>query len=440
MDLITFECANCRQVLKVGADKAGKKAKCPRCATPLQVPTVDGGSSAPPAPRPGSASPPVRRIEDEVIEAQFVEDRPPVRGTPRRPQDDNEEYEVIRPRKPANRGNGRYDEDEEDEDRPRKRSRSREEDYEDEDDDRPRKRSRSREDDDEEDNRPRRKRSREEDYDEDEDDDRPRRKRSRDDDYEDERDDRKSRRKRARSRPRGVGMLAVASLLAFIAGCIIAGACLPQAVTYIMLTIALFKEGPNLAGAFEVFFKITEILVLAYAVTAIVSYSFNMTVPNRRGSIGFSIATLVVGAAYAILYFIFIFLPIFGHGGGWGGFMGGPGSGSAFGAWFLLLTVELLFATPFILSSLFLRQVALSVNDRHVAGQSLTVVFLAGAYAVERILTYIMFYVMTGSKTPSGAKTMAWITMILVWIGFGIFIAMIIAYIKLFFQGQALED
>jgi hypothetical protein len=51
MATITFRCSSCQQALKVGADKAGKKAKCTKCGTALTVPAADEPApAAPPAP------------------------------------------------------------------------------------------------------------------------------------------------------------------------------------------------------------------------------------------------------------------------------------------------------------------------------------------------------------------------------------------------------
>jgi hypothetical protein len=380
-----------------------------------------------------------------VVQARWVPDKPPVRETPRRRSRDEEEddEEDVRSRvRPGKRSSDRYDDEDEDDDRPRARKRSREDDYDDDEDDRPRKRARARdEDEDDEDDRPRR-RGRARAEEDDDEDDRPRRRRGRDDEDEDDYDDRKSRKRRGKKRARGLGLVKVASLIGFIAGCIIAGACVPQVIFYIMLTIAAAGGGMNLGSAAEIFMKITEILVLAYAVTAIASYSLSLAVPNRRGSIGFAISALVVGVAYAVLYFIFQFLPVFGATGGWGSFMGpgggpgGGGGGSLFGAWFLMVTIQLLFAAPFILSIFWLRQLALSVKDRGFAAQCLTVVFLAAGYAGERLLTYIMLYVFV--KNPS--KGLLWVNIILLWIGFFVFVLMTIPYIQLYFRGQALDE
>jgi hypothetical protein len=109
METITFECPACKQVLKVGADKAGRKAKCATCGTVTTIPAIQAG---PPQAIP--VSPP------EPHEAVYDEDRAPRRSA-RRPEEDED-------------------------DRPRRRSRVNEED----DEEVPRRR-RSRDDDDEED-------------------------------------------------------------------------------------------------------------------------------------------------------------------------------------------------------------------------------------------------------------------------------------------------
>lgn len=38
-DLITFKCVKCQHVLKIGADKAGRKSKCPKCGESQTIPT-----------------------------------------------------------------------------------------------------------------------------------------------------------------------------------------------------------------------------------------------------------------------------------------------------------------------------------------------------------------------------------------------------------------
>src|SRR5689334_21600622 len=108
MDLITFECSKCRQVLRVGADKAGRQAKYPRCATILQIPARSANSARPkaapstPQPQRGRG----RKDEDEEEREERVAPRRPAR----RPRDE-EDYEAEEPR---NRSRRRPDRDEED--------------------------------------------------------------------------------------------------------------------------------------------------------------------------------------------------------------------------------------------------------------------------------------------------------------------------------------
>jgi hypothetical protein len=67
MATITFHCTSCQQELKVGADKAGKKAKCGKCGTALMVPPADGqedGLVAQDAPAPNLRKPDTDQEED----------------------------------------------------------------------------------------------------------------------------------------------------------------------------------------------------------------------------------------------------------------------------------------------------------------------------------------------------------------------------------------
>jgi hypothetical protein len=61
MATITFRCSACQQVLKIGADKAGKKAKCLKCGTPLTVPAAVEEAIAPV----GAAAPAPKPVDDD---------------------------------------------------------------------------------------------------------------------------------------------------------------------------------------------------------------------------------------------------------------------------------------------------------------------------------------------------------------------------------------
>ncbi len=409
METITFQCANCRQVLKVGADKAGRPAKCPRCGTPLQVPTVSAESLPPPS---DAARPKRKPTEDVLDDQEELEGRVSPKAPPRRGRDRDEEDEDDRPR--------RRRRDEEDEDnQPRRRRR----DEEDEVDDRGR---RSRRDDevDDEDDRPRRRRR----DDEDDEDDRPRgRRRDDEDDYDD--DDRGRRRGKRASR----GMtdrqkwqkVKLGTFLVFIAICILAGACLPHAIFYLLLTIEAFKAGAGIGGPgsgkfAEVLMMITEILTLGYAVLAIVGYCFCLLAPNRNGALGLAIATLAVAVAHLVMFIIFEFLPVFKS-------SQVLMSGSPYMVWTWRFLVQLLFSAPLILFPLFLQAVGKTFKDRGYVNDCTTVVAMTGGYTGERVITYILYLIMI--KSPS--RALGWIGLILIWIGFGIFVALMYKFIQL---------
>jgi hypothetical protein len=124
MATISFQCYSCHQVLKVGADKAGKRGKCPKCGTMLTIPIASAAPAPAPAPPPPAPAPPPLRaepVEDyvpaarvkpqgaparplraEPVEEAFdeLEEVPPPRPRRRReeeePYDDEEDYPVRR--------------------------------------------------------------------------------------------------------------------------------------------------------------------------------------------------------------------------------------------------------------------------------------------------------------------------------------------------------
>ncbi|MCI0683109.1 MAG: hypothetical protein L0Y71_13490 [Gemmataceae bacterium] len=122
MSVITFQCYACNQVLQVGADKAGRRAKCSQCGTVLTIPMLAAGvvegvlpaAAVPAAPQPppvpaaaptaapGAAAPTAPAPSGPVpsVPAQYTDAEPlPRRRTddddrPRRGRDDD--YAVRR--------------------------------------------------------------------------------------------------------------------------------------------------------------------------------------------------------------------------------------------------------------------------------------------------------------------------------------------------------
>ena len=114
---IEFSCAECDRTIKVKDELAGRRVKCPGCATAITVPVSEEEEAPSPKKKPAAK----RRDEEE-------DERPARKKAAARDEDGDED----RPRKKA----ARRDEDDED-DRPRKRRRDEEE------DDRPRRKKKA---------------------------------------------------------------------------------------------------------------------------------------------------------------------------------------------------------------------------------------------------------------------------------------------------------
>lgn len=322
MSTITFQCYSCQKVLRVGADKAGKKAKCVQCGTILTIP--------------------VSSPEEEAIVAE-LEPAPRPPAVPRRHRDEDDDLDDDRPRRRRDR-----DDDDDADDRPRKRRRDDDDDLDDE--DRP-KRRRDRDDDEYDDDRPRKRRR-----DDDDGDDRPRSRLARDDDDdEDYEEDRKPR------RPKGLKQqkqALVAGLTLFwwkwlswtiVLGLVFGGILLAGLVRTVSMSasdslIRILSLPIGLTG-------------LAGMVLGIVAASFTLRVPARTGYRGLSIPLLVLECCPAA--FIVLVLLI-----------GGPvfvnfrpvGTGLVFSLLYLLSI-----AAEFIVFMIFLRGLAMYFRDKGAA-------------------------------------------------------------------------
>jgi hypothetical protein len=70
MDTITFRCEACQHVLRVSADKAGRKAKCTKCGTPLTIPASNTEAAQEPALAPVAAKKEVDETKDPAMAAE----------------------------------------------------------------------------------------------------------------------------------------------------------------------------------------------------------------------------------------------------------------------------------------------------------------------------------------------------------------------------------
>jgi hypothetical protein len=416
MESITFQCYSCHQILKVSADKAGRKAKCVKCETVLTIPATS---------TPG-------------LEASYsTPDLPSASPQPRPPQDEIVDIPVSRPRAPAPRA----ERDAEDEDRPRRRSRD--EDYE----ERPR-RSRA----DDYDDRPRRSRDRDRDRDED-DDDRPRRGRGRDRDRDDEEeDDDRIRRRKGGGKMASWPKVRVGLLLNAIAAGMQIGVAGMGLLWLLFWFVGFLANSEGMGKAGIIFAQITMYLWCLLQIPAVVGYVFSLFAPNKNGSLGLAITTLAIGGV-ALIFKLWMLVNLINAGSGG---VGGPGAGGGGGmgvgpmgmmpmmspsqakvaAIILLILYCLLFYSEWVIFSLYLRAVALTVKERWLAGGCLGLMGLACGVGGVNILLWILILSILNvtSPSPGNIKVVFWIGEITGIIWFGMMLGFAIWYMRTILQ------
>jgi hypothetical protein len=357
MSFITFQCYACGQMLKVGADKAGRKAKCNKCGTALTIPvssTVQEPEAVP-APRPAPPPLPATPVQPEPILAQVA----PTPATP---------VEAVPPgrRPPFAELN---------ESPPRRR----------------------------------------------------------DDDVEE--DDYRPLKKVSRWPRVRLGLL-----LVFIGMCVLAGAFALEMLAYLLFSAETIRsmlsrhphsaDQPSMETAFKVLQRISVLLQLAAAPTAIVGYVFCILGPSKRGMMGLAIATTAVAGVSLVLLFVKMFIFPWYFGSEHAVFIGLDRSW--FGTWFVWLLSQLAFAAELILFPFYLRAASLARKVRWNAQACTLVAGLGCVYAAERLIALVLLYVSTQSLfniTPGALKAWAWINLILLWIGAVVFTLQIILYI-----------
>jgi hypothetical protein len=361
MSFITFQCYACGQRLKVGADKAGRKAKCNKCGTPLTIPAAPTMPEAPPPSAAITPAPPGLQPPPLPPQPASPEGFPAGPGVPVEPVVPPDDWEDLP--------------------------------------------------------RPRRRRDAE--------------------GYDDEEDDRRERGGRPGMDEWQRARLGL--LLVFIGACVLAGAFALELVAYLLLTVNVIQVmspsvpplSPGTGTATGVLLRVSLFVELAAGVTTLVGYVFCILGPKARGALALAIATTAATGLYLLLALIFKLTWLLGS-----QLAGGPGLGASwFLFWFSQLLIQLLFAAGFIVFPLYLRSLALLLGARRDTGWCLLVMLLGCAYAGERLLTYIFWYVTVNSFFTSALLTrqpprgMIWVTLIFLWLGVFVFGALLVFYI-----------
>jgi hypothetical protein len=419
MTTITFQCYSCNQVLRVGSDKAGRKAKCTKCGTILTIPAAGAEPPAASPPRP-AARPPAGAT-------------PPRGATPPKPpplakQTDDFDFDVGDQPRPRPRGGSRRDEPPEAiEERPRSRRREQDEEQQrprsrrDEEEDRPR--GRRRDEDEAYEERPRsrrrdegeeyeeRPRARRRDEEEDEEDyDRPRgRRRDRDEEGE-EREERRPSRPRDKWPKVRIGLL-----LNFISSAILIGASGFMCLAVLLFVIGMIARSLGLLQAVEVPLKIGIILYFILQMPAVAGYVFTIFTPNKNAALPLGITALSLGAINLVLKLLMV-ISMFG---GPRGLDMGPADPGMLamgirGAVAVMVIVSILvlavLCSEWIIFPLYLRAVGFTLKDRYAAGGAMPPMFMACAILALWIVFIILSTIVMGSAMRgAGGGGEAWL-------------------------------
>jgi hypothetical protein len=369
MSTITFQCYSCRQVLKVGADKAGRKAKCVKCGTVLTIPAGAPESFVEARPAPA-------RDRNAPLETRAK--RPPPLPPP---ADELVEAEEVSPRRDR----------EDDDDRPRRRRRDNGEAFE---EDRPRS-GRRRDDDEEDDEAPRRRRARDGAWDEDD-----------EDDY--DRPDRRARQGKVRVFRAQIRALS-GGLTCFYWKWYLSTAATCVAIIAGLLAMALRFASPNAAAVVWLILTIpTGLAAIAAVILGIVGASLSVRVPPATGYRGLAIAVLVLEPAPLCLSLVAIVA-------------GGLSVRDPFaGAWTSLACMSLAmlaFIAGFVVFMLFLRGLGFFTKDRHTARTALTAMIQGlVAFIVGPILLGLLVFVLRLIRLPPTVSITILVVFYLAWI------------------------
>jgi hypothetical protein len=358
MSTITFQCYSCQQTLKVGADKAGRKAKCVKCGTVLTIPAGSSEAIVEAEPTPArntslpsdtrvspKGPPPLPRTADEVVEAEEI---------------------------PLRRGR------EDDDDRPRRGRR-------DDDDDR-------------------------DDEDRDDEDRRQPRFQDEDDEY-DEHDDRRRRRSRqGKARVFGGQIRALTGgLTCFYWKWYLMTAATCVAIVALVLVMILGSSSPRAAAVIWLILAVpTGLGGIASVILGIVGASLTVRVPPATGYRGLAIALLVLEPAPLCLCLVAIVA---------GGLsVRDPFAGAWTGVACTVLAM-LAFIAGFVLFMLFLRGLGFYTKDRHTARSALTAMIQGlVTFIVGPILLVALVRVLSLMRLPPVASITILLIFYLAWV------------------------
>ena len=451
---IKIKCPNtrCGKTLVVDSDMAGKKGKCSTCDAVFLIPQLPngskpGGSTAevpphPPAkaarsgkrpPAPARRNPPsgpnphqIRRktLRSEKFLDNYV--KQPKSSKPKATREELDDYSVDEA--------DYIDYEDYETDRPRRsrpeRSRGGNDAYDDYDDDY----AEAEYDDDYENHRPRRRRSRyaEDEYYEDP---------YEEDYYADPYEEsyaaprRSGRGGRRRSGGPKLGLIRSGFLIMAIAGCVLAGA---MGLKMFLVLLGMLSTSIGSGNTVAIIIKIRELLWLGASIAIIVGYSFLLFFPNKKGSLGLTIAALSVGGMNLLLRTFLWTVPLFSGKGFFGlGMMGFSMFGGSKLEFFLKMgLIEALFIAELVLVALAMVAINTGLKDRYNVQMSKRMIIPAGIYGGVLLVLAMFFLILSESTitSPTALTIWKWVMYLVQATGDGMLIWYFVSYILVMFN------
>jgi len=234
-------------------------------------------------------------------------------------------------------------------------------------------------------------------------------------------------------------------LILAIATCVLGGSYVFLMLSEAFIQLAGAASSAALGRAGGTFLKIGQIVWLLATIGVITGYSFCLFIPNKRATLGLTIAALSVCVVNLILGIIFRFVPavrsdwVFTiltgdftssrmvHAGWFGG-------GLDAGPEILSMFIELAIVAELMLLSLLQAEVARAQKDRHHKADCMRVVwFLTGLAGAIVVMYFFMFFVDVGSD-----KWMAYVVRIFNWACNGLLVlSMVFLIMNLFFTRKS---
>jgi hypothetical protein len=422
MDVITFRCSACKQVLKVNAEKAGRKAKCTNCGAEVTVPSGSGKPEAPARKAPAAAgpkpAPPPAKVEQDddgpAVYSFATEPEPPPSAEPKRravEDDEDDEEAEAGPRRKAARQRHPDDVDED-----------------------------------------------EEDY-----------RRRDDEDEEEEAKFTRRRRNKPPEQPEKWAQVRVGILIVFVAICFLI---LANLLHWIICLIGVFTRhsysavvdqyasdktklligiisGPDSLDTTLTILRVSQVLVLLYGLVAVAGYGICVVVPNRHGTRGMAIALLSIGVVNLILAAVFRLLPLVGAMGyAMPPLVGAEvpmldanmqrtdplhvfWSGAPVVEVLMAILIQLLGYADLILFPVFLRGVTISLKGERLDETCMSLVMLA----LGQVFIQIAFPLLAVTGT---SEVLLWVLRVVYVLGMCFFLGQLIWYLFILLQGRKL--